>query len=368
MPFGGLSAIILGDFHQFPPIAGQNRALYSQNPRTTKSQLGRNIYLQFDTVVQLKQQIRITDVVWHDILQRARMGACTNDDLTEIRHLVLTNDTCVIPDFSVPPWNDAILITPRNSVQSKWNVRATEKHSTLSGEILYICPAEDSTHNMPLSPSQRLSVARMPLKDTENLPTMIRIVKGMRIMVTRNISTVANLSNGSRGRVTDIVLDPREPRIGIEAVKERIVFLHYPPAFLIIHLDFCDMPQLQGLPPQHVPISAVECRFSTTMKPSTRITRRQFPLAPAYAFTDFKAQGQTIDHILVDIGKTTCFALSPFNAYVSLSRSHGRDCIRLLRDFDNNLFLRHPSEDLQIEDARIEELAEETRKRYLKER
>ncbi|KAG1902429.1 uncharacterized protein F5891DRAFT_1023908 [Suillus fuscotomentosus] len=98
--------------------------------------------------------------------------------------------------------------------------------------------------------------------------------------------------------------------------------------------------------------------------PSTRITRRQLPVTPAYAFTDFKAQGQMIDHVLVDIGRTTCFRLSPFNAYVALSRSHGQECIRLLRDFDNDLFLQHPNEDLRIEDNRIERLAEETKKRF----
>ncbi|KAG1897474.1 uncharacterized protein F5891DRAFT_1048648 [Suillus fuscotomentosus] len=83
--------------------------------------------------------------------------------------------------------------------------------------------------------------------------------------------------------------------------------------------------------------------------PSTRITRRQLPVTPAYAFTDFKAQGQTIDHVLVDINWKNDI-------------SHGRECIRLLRDFDNDLFLQHPNEDLQIEDNRIERLAEETKK------
>ncbi|KAG2088902.1 hypothetical protein BD769DRAFT_1372314, partial [Suillus cothurnatus] len=91
---------------------------------------------------------------------------------------------------------------------------------------------------------------------------------------------------------------------------------------------------------------------------------RQLPIMPAYAFTDFKAQGQTIDYVLIDIGRTTCFALSPFNAYVTLSRSHGCDYIRLLRDFDNELFLQHPSEDLRIEEARIEQLVDETKKHY----
>lgn len=365
-PFAGLSAMILGDFHQFPPIAGHHRALYSQNPQSAKSQLGRNIYLQFDTVIQLKQQIRITDTIWNDILQRARIGACTSDDLSEIRRLVLTNAECSLPDFSSPPWNDAILITPRNSVQSRWNSRATRKHCLRTGQILYVCPAEDSAHNAPLSSAKRLITAKMPLKQTEQLPTIIRICKGMRIMITRNISTTANLSNGSRGRITDIILDPREPKVESKVVDTREVLLRYPPAMVIVHLDFCELPPLQGLPPQHVPVSPSQCRFSIATTPSTRVTRRQLPLIPAYAFTDFKAQGQTIDNVLVDIGKTTCFALSPFNAYVALSRSHGRNCIRLLRDFDNDLFLRYPSEDLRIEDIRIEQQAEETKKHYIR--
>jgi hypothetical protein len=90
-PFGGLSAIILGDFHQFPPITGHHCTLYSQNPQMAKCQLGRNIYLQFDTIIQLKQQICITDTIWHNILQCARVGTCTSTDLSEIWQLVLTN-------------------------------------------------------------------------------------------------------------------------------------------------------------------------------------------------------------------------------------------------------------------------------------
>jgi hypothetical protein len=53
-----------------------------------------------------------------------------------------------------------------------------------------------------------------------------------------------------------------------------------------------------------------------------------------------------------------------FNAYVALSRSQGRDTIRLLRDFENVLFTRHPSEDLREEEHRLENLAKETKKDY----
>jgi hypothetical protein len=363
-PFAGLSVVILGDFHQFPPVAGHNRALYSQRPTSNKCQLGRNIYTEFNTVINLSQQIRITDPVWLDILGRARIGACTSEDLSEIRRLVLTMEDCKVPDFSVAPWVHAVLITPRNSVQIRWNNRATEKHRAQSGEVLFICPAEDSTHGLPLDLQQRLTVAGMSPKDTEQLPTRLKLVKNMRVMITRNLATTANLSNGSRGRVVEIKLDVREDHIADEAITEGQVFLQYPPALVIIELDYCELPALRGLPQRQVPLTPEKCHFTIGSGPSTRVTRRQLPLTPAYAFTDFKSQGQTIEHVLVDIGRTTCFGLSPFNAYVALSRSRGRETIRLLRDFDNNLFLRHPSEDLRIEESRIEGLVEETKKLF----
>jgi len=149
--------------------------------------------------------------------------------------------TFVHQHFSTPPWNDAVLITPHNSIQSKWNTRATEKHCSLTGEILYICPAEDSTHNMPLSNMQRLNVAKLPLKQTEQLPMIIQICKGMCIMVTHNIATSANLSNSSHRRITDIILDPREPKTDLRGTAERKMFLLYPSALIIIHLDFCEI-------------------------------------------------------------------------------------------------------------------------------
>jgi hypothetical protein len=363
-PFAGLSVLLSGDFHQFPPVAGRNRALYSQHPTTSKCELGQNIYTQFNTVVNLTQQVRITDSVWLDILGRARVGACTSEDLSEIQRLVLTMEDCPVPNFAVAPWMHAVLITPRNSVQIRWNNRATEKYSALSGEMMFICPAEDSAHGQPLNARQTLIVAQMPLKETEQLPTMLRLVRGMQVMVTRNLATTANLSNGSRGRVVDIKLDVREDRIADEAFAAHKVFLRYPPALIILELDFCQLSPLPGLSERQVPLTPEKFKFTIGSSPSTTITRRQLPLTPAYAFTDFKSQGQTIEHVLVDIGRTTCFNLSPFNAYVALSRSRGRETIRLLRDFDNELFLRHPSEDLRVEETRIDALVEQTKKDF----
>ena len=60
--------------------------------------------------------------------------------------------------------------------------------------------------------------------------------------------------------------------------------------------------------------------------------------------------------IIIDLQDTPTGKFSPFSAY-ALSRSHGRDTIRLLSDFDDKLFKTHPSADLAIEMQRFEALA-----------
>jgi hypothetical protein len=76
-------------------------------------------------------------------------------------------------------------------------------------------------------------------------------------------------------------------------------------------------------------------------------------MTPAYAFMDYKAQGQTMECVITDIAKPPTGSLSPFNAYVTLSCSCGRHTIRLLQDFEERLFTTHPSEELQKEDAQL---------------
>jgi len=83
-----------------------------------------------------------------------------------------------------------------------------------------------------------------------------------------------------------------------------------------------------------------------------------------YAFTDHKAQGQMIEHVIVNIGPTQGFSVDVFAAYVALSQSRGRATIRLLRDFDDKIFTKHPSEHLQAEDAWLATLTEDTKMRF----
>lgn len=94
-----------------------------------------------------------------------------------------------------------------------------------------------------------------------------------------------------------------------------------------------------------IPIVPVKKSF-TVNKGGQKITvnRTQLPLTLAYAFTDYRSQGQTLQPVMIDIGPPPHGHLTPFNIYVALSRGTSRDNIRLLHDFDETLLQQHPSE------------------------
>ncbi|KAI9069328.1 hypothetical protein FKP32DRAFT_1556445, partial [Trametes sanguinea] len=54
----------------------------------------------------------------------------------------------------------------------------------------------------------------------------------------------------------------------------------------------------------------------------------------AYAFTDYRSQGQTIPYVIVDLQVPPGGRLTLFNLYVALSQSRGRNSIQLLREDD----------------------------------
>ena len=358
--FGGLSVILFGDLHQFPPVAKPTKELYYPFPEDDDCRLGRSYYEQFNIVIKLEEQIRIQDAEWNDILQRTRTGECTMKDIEVIKKLVLTHPDCDIPDFSRPPWSETILVTSRNGVRSAWNELMLRQHACKSGQIRYVVYANDQTNGQPLTKRQRLATAHLTLDETQKLPHKIEIVKGMKAMILMNISTDSDLANGSRGIIEDIILDPREG----EPTRSSSICLRYPPAVILFRPLFGRNQKFPGLPVGVVPIFPTCRRFKIGGRSGVFIDREQYALTPAYAFTDFKSQGQTIESVIVDLARPPSGKLTGFNSYVALSRSRGKSTIRLLRDFDEKLFTVHPNEHLRREDVRLDNLEKETMDRY----
>ena len=158
-------------------------------------------------------------------------GGCSSwrvqrEDLTMLRSLLLHRSPI---DFSSPPWSDASLITPRHAVRTHWNHASLRKVCSESGQRLLICHAEDTIKTRPLSLLERYALAQRSTGDgrrkRKDLPETIELAIGMKVMVTSNIATDLDITNGARGTVVDIVLNPEEPPLGDSSI---IALKHLP--------------------------------------------------------------------------------------------------------------------------------------------
>jgi hypothetical protein len=271
--FGGLNVILAGDFHQFPPVvARQSAPLYWPADSFHDSEddiLGRKIYEQFTTVVQLKKQVRVQDEVWHDVLEHVRHGNCRREHIDIINNLIVTNVHSPHTDYTKPPWKDARLITPRHSVRSQWNSAAIRKHCAESHQRLYICPAEDTINGRSVNNEEKIAIMTQTKgskaeSERGGLSKTIDLAIEASVMVTLNILTDLDVANGVRGVIEGIVLDERER---VMATKEsHVVHLQFPPRYVLVKLDRTKAPRLDGLAQNVIPIAPAKKSFTINKK------------------------------------------------------------------------------------------------------
>ncbi|KIO13324.1 hypothetical protein M404DRAFT_18813 [Pisolithus tinctorius Marx 270] len=371
LPFGGLNIILVGDFHQFLLVATKASApLFwpcNMERDTEDELLGRHIYEQFDVVVRLKTQVRVTDPRWLDLLQHIRNGSCSKHHINMLWGLVLDNATCPPTDFHSSPWKDVVLVTPRHAVHMQWNSMTAYEQANMENILLISCPAQDSVGGRALTLPEKFAVAANPKsgrgcnrQQWGGLLDKVVLAIGMHVMVTFNVTTDLDITNGAQGCVINIVLDSRE---SLKRSANNVIQLEYPPVYVLMEMNRMKVNALPGLPTGVLPVTPICRTFSVSSAGGkwTTISHVQLPITAAYAFTDYHTQAQTLEHCIIDIGMPPSGQLTPFNAYIALSRSWGRDTTQLLRDFDVRLFTQHPSEYLRNEDKCLDKMDESTK-------
>jgi hypothetical protein len=206
LSFGGINVILCGDLHQFPPIA-QNPQQYLYRPSNMLSdsldcQIGRSIYEEFTMVVILKEQIRVTDPVWRNFLTNLRKGHVQSNDLSMLCDLIISVKSAKHDKYDRDPWSNAALVTPRHAVRTIWNAAASRNWCRRNKHQLFVCTAEDTIGNKPLTLEERYLVAKRKKTDRrkhnkKELPMKIEIAKGMKVLVTTNVETDLDITNGA---------------------------------------------------------------------------------------------------------------------------------------------------------------------------
>ena len=329
--FGGISVILCGDFFQFPPVAGGvSDTLY--NPKCTAknhqedSQAGRIIFEEFTTVVSLTEQMQVTDPVWQQFLTHLRFGQVQQKDVDMLRGLILMRKEAAPIDFSSSNWKDAALVTPRHAVRRLWNETALLKYGKEAHQMILECKAEESIKGEHLTLAEKYTayLRQVNLDSTQrkqDLAPILQIAIGMKVMVTQNVVTDLDITNGARGTIVDIWLHPDEPPI---CDLQPTIELKYLPPCVLVKLDHTCTSQLTGLEERVIPVEPamqsyrISCQGSEGNAITRTVRRRQFPMTAAYAFTDYRSQGQTLPTMIVDIttpptGETTSSERTPVN-------------------------------------------------------
>jgi hypothetical protein len=193
----------------------------------------------------------------------------------------------------------------------------------------------------------------------------VKLAIVMKVMVMDNIETDLDITNGARGEIVDIILHPDEPPIG----NSPVVQLRYMPSYILVKLTHTRATPLEGLEDNVIPIELAITSYCITVQQEGHtvqktVRRRQFPMTTAYAFTDYRAQEQTLPYVIVDIASPPTGTLSLFNLYAALSRSSGKASIQLLSDFDDKLFMESHNPALVDEDERLKNLNIKTKSWY----
>ena len=133
--------------------------------------------------------------------------------------------------FQHPPWNDAALVTSTCSTRPLEWLRCSQALLWVTPTTLHIRLHQwsqvDSSRMLRSQGCNQHGEWLKKAEAPEEWPS-IQIAIGMKVMV-ENVETDLDITNGARGVIVDIILDPNEPPIG----NDPIVTLKRLPAYIL---------------------------------------------------------------------------------------------------------------------------------------
>jgi len=288
--FGGLSVLLVGDFHQLPPV-GQT-ALYSDLP-THPSELGvlgKGAYQAIDRTAVLDRVMRQGGNDAESAAFRSALTELRSDTVGDSTwRLLLTRCRQNLTPDKVAKFDDAIRLYGTRAAVGKYNhdrLRDLRRPVVAIKSIDSGVGAAKATH------------------DQCEIMSNLTICIGAKVMLIQNIWVELGLVNGTTGTIKDIIW-----KEGADVKKD-------PPQSLLIAVDKYDGPALftREDGKKVVPIFPVLREWEGARG---TCSRRQFAAALAFAITVHKSQGLTLEWVVLDIKDKD---KTPGLTYVAISR------------------------------------------------
>lgn len=355
-PFGGLNVLFAGDFAQLPPVA--QSTLYknihgSYLTATTRGQrelYGKLLWYSVHTVVLLdrpERQAGDRNIPFVRLLDRLREGSCTEADFALLSTRVLTPQTSHIFDGADSPWRTCPIVVSENATKDALNESCAIQFALDRNVELHWYYATDLRQGREIESEDILLLLQSKHSgQTGQRLGRIPLCVGMPILVAQNFDVTGGITNGSRGIVKKV-------RYKFNNRKQRIL------TSVVVTIDESTCEPMPELDLHDVPIlcDSVTMLFEGRKKNGkTRRSaqRRQVAIVPAFSMTAHRAQGQSMERVIVDIESCRPGSEAP---YVMISRATSLDGLRIFRPFTMDHIRYRRSEDIQVEEHRLGTLA-----------
>jgi ATP-dependent DNA helicase PIF1 len=301
-PFGGAQVVMFGDPYQLAPVPGnqEERAYMAENYQSAwffDAQVWRNDSLER---YELTEIFRQSDPYFKEVLNAIRDGSATDEMLEHI------NQAGNRP----APHDDVIRLATVNATVDSVNSTRMARIPGLPKAFTAAFSAGDENafgRTLPAEPVLHLKV-------------------GAQVMFIKNddSSTKKNPNGGMlkrwvNGTIGHVVELPKGDHVVVEVDGERLDVGRSTWEKVRYEVDYEEDPKTGN--PKEVLVAVPVAEY------------QQIPLRLAWAVTVHKAQGQTYDEVMIDMGRG---AFSPGQTYVALSRVRSLEGLYLSRPIRQN--------------------------------
>ncbi|RXW17503.1 hypothetical protein EST38_g8344 [Candolleomyces aberdarensis] len=359
-PYGGINIIFAGDFAQLPP-PGQTKLFASLSTsylcaKTTGQQVihGKLLWLSMNKVVMLSKPERQDGAAnerFVELLSRLREGKCNSEDYDVLCTRVLSPDHASLFQDRSSPWKASPIIVTDNATKDALNEACAIQFALDNEQELHWYHARDLRSGKEI---ENVEICKL-LQTYDSGKTKQRLGRiplciGMPVLVAQNFDVQGGVVNGSRGVVKSL-------RYCHDLQGRRVL------TSCIVNIPNSTQEVMPGLEAHDMPIIADSVNISLQIPfthESITIERQQVAIVPAFSMTAHRAQGQTLEHVVIDL--EACNGSEA--PYVMLSRATALSGVFIFRPFLRKRIMNPQSDDMLIEMHRLRMLSLETALEY----
>lgn len=299
-PFGGIQLLLSGDFYQLPPVVkADEKCVEGSSPFAFASSHWKTAVHR---TLELTEIVRQKDPVFQKILLEARAGALSAESVTMLKsRMGLDWKSLRIKPTLLFPRRAEVDTINRKNLEVLTGARKTYTVGVqyLIGDDDALVPTRKPPVGFKIDDEDFVRAVIRTDRDA-NYEEVLELCEGAQVMLIRNLAEVG-LVNGSRG--------------------------------IVVGFDVHGKPIVEFMNGFRMPIG--EAVWEVEEYP--RVQRTQVPLRLAWACTIHKAQGATLDCVLIDIGRGI---FEHGQAYVALSRVRSLEGL-YIHEFDPVAFRTH---------------------------